>query len=100
MFDAPDDDGVAGLLAPEFGNPGQTEEALGFAQVAVQTDGEHDGMVAAGAALAGEDVIDDVGFRPDSRARVERFMPRSRSKRPQVVTAGIISGIFRIKIGF
>ena len=44
-----------------------------FAQVAVQTDGEHDGVIAAGAALAGEDVIDDGGVRPDSRARSRTF---------------------------
>ena len=88
------------LLAPQLGNARQTKQPLGFAQVAVQPDGEHDGMVAAGAALAGEDVVDDGGVQPGFTGQSRTFHAPFTQQRPQVVAAGIISCIFRIKIGF
>lgn len=56
-FDAPDDDGVAAILAPKLGDAIESQKALRLSKRAADTERQHDGVVAAGAAFAGKDVV-------------------------------------------
>ncbi len=59
VVDAPDDDGVSAHLGPQLRYARQAQEPLRLAKRAAHAQGKHDGMVPAGAALAGKDVVDN-----------------------------------------
>lgn len=56
-FDAPDDDGIAAVLAPKLGDAVEPQKALRLAKRAADAERQHDGVVSPGAALAGKDVV-------------------------------------------
>lgn len=56
-FDAPDDDGVAAIFAPKFSDAVESQKALRLSKCAADAECQHDGVVAAGAAFAGKDVV-------------------------------------------
>ena len=76
-FDAPDDDGVAAILAPKLGDAIESQKALRLSKRAADTERQHDGVVAAGAALPAKMSYTTVGLRPELRATSERLMRRS-----------------------
>ena len=57
----PDDDGIAPLFAPEFGDARQAEQSLRLLQIAIKPERQHDRIVSTRTAFPSEDVIGDRG---------------------------------------
>lgn len=60
VLDAPDDDGVAADLGPQLSDVGEAQQALGLPQVALEGEGQHEGVVAPRLALALENVVEEL----------------------------------------
>ena len=98
-FDAPDDDGVAAILAPKLGDAVESQKALRLSKRAADAECQHDGVVAAGAAFAGKDVVHNGWVKARVACDVRALDAALVDEAAQVRGKRLIDGLAFIKIG-
>ena len=100
VVNAPDDDGVSAHLGPQLRYARQAQEPLRLAKRAAHAQGKHDGMVPAGAALAGKDVVDNGAVKTGGAYDLGALHALLVQKLSQVVGEVAIEGGVRLaKVG-
>lgn len=98
-FDAPDDDGVAAILAPKLGDAVEPQKALRLAKRAADAERQHDGVVSPGAAFAGKDVVHNGWVEARVACDVRALDAALVDEAAQVRGKRLVDGLALIKIG-
>lgn len=98
-FDAPDDDGVATILAPKFSDAVESQKALRLSKRAADAECQHDGVVAAGAAFAGKDVVHNGWVKARVACDVRALDAALVDEAAQVRGKRLVDGFALVKIG-
>lgn len=98
-FDAPDDDGITAILAPKLGDTVESQKTLRLSKRAADAECQHDGVVAAGAAFAGKDVVHNGRVKARVACDVRALDAALVDEAAQVRGKRLVDGFAFVKIG-